>query len=200
LALWLGAAPASAVTLTFDDAISTFFDSLPDGYGGFHWLNMYAINGTEAPTQVGPSGYANGMVSPDYVAFVPDNGQGALIADAPFTLNSASFAGAWTNDLLVTVTGYDSAFNPVQVKSFTVGTQGPSFEQFDWHGLRAITIAGWGGVNAGYSGGGSIVVIDDLTVNAPAVPEPASWALMAGGFGLLGGLLRRTRRPGAQAA
>ena len=31
------------------------------------------------------------------------------------------------------------------------------------------------------------------TVNAAAVPEPASWALMIGGFGMAGGMLRRRR-------
>ncbi len=31
------------------------------------------------------------------------------------------------------------------------------------------------------------------TFNAGAVPEPASWALMIGGFGLIGSALRRRR-------
>jgi hypothetical protein len=42
------------------------------------------------------------------------------------------------------------------------------------------------------------MAIDDLamtlTTAAPAaVPEPASWAMMLGGFGLVGGALRRRR-------
>lgn len=38
---------------------------------------------------------------------------------------------------------------------------------------------------------------DNPTGGAPALPEPSSWAMMVGGFGLLGGMLRR-RRPAVQ--
>ena len=34
----------------------------------------------------------------------------------------------------------------------------------------------------------------------PSVPEPATWAMMIGGFGLLGAVVRRRRRTGALAA
>ena len=33
-----------------------------------------------------------------------------------------------------------------------------------------------------------------LSFTVPLVPEPASWALMAGGFGVLGGALRKSRK------
>lgn len=39
-----------------------------------------------------------------------------------------------------------------------------------------------------------------VTANAAAVPEPASWALMISGFGLVGGALRTSRRAVAVAA
>jgi hypothetical protein len=45
---------------------------------------------------------------------------------------------------------------------------------------------------------GTFTVQDGLVVRgvgfAPAVPEPATWAMMIGGFGLLGAAARRTRR------
>ena len=34
------------------------------------------------------------------------------------------------------------------------------------------------------------------TTAAIAVPEPATWALMIGGFGMVGGAVRRQRRSG----
>jgi hypothetical protein len=54
-------------------------------------------------------------------------------------------------------------------------------------------------VDADSSGSDDGMAIDDLsmtltTTAAPgAVPEPASWAMMLGGFGLIGGALRRRR-------
>lgn len=45
---------------------------------------------------------------------------------------------------------------------------------------------------------GTFGVIDGSTLQgftfAPTVPEPATWAMMLGGFGLLGGAVRRSRR------
>lgn len=43
--------------------------------------------------------------------------------------------------------------------------------------------------NTGYTGG--------LLTSTTPVPEPASWAMMIAGFGLIGTIMRRVRRPGA---
>jgi len=47
-------------------------------------------------------------------------------------------------------------------------------------------------VDPGYS---SQLIIDNITVTAAAVPEPASWALMLLGFGGIGAAIRRRRVP-----
>ncbi|WP_066716711.1 PEPxxWA-CTERM sorting domain-containing protein [Sphingomonas pituitosa] len=52
--------------------------------------------------------------------------------------------------------------------------------------------AGVDAINAAYYGVGPFTVGARLT--ASAVPEPAAWTLMLGGFGLMGGALRARRR------
>lgn len=77
---------------------------------------------------------------------------------------------------------------------------------FDIYGI-VFTIAGGNAVNLwsnGDMGGGvnyGIGVTDGLTlldytspVSLAAVPEPASWALLIGGFGLVGAVMRKRRR------
>jgi hypothetical protein len=50
--------------------------------------------------------------------------------------------------------------------------------------------------NAGGSLMADRVAIEAINVGPPSVPEPASWALMLGGFALTGGALRGARRRG----
>src|SRR5690348_12385996 len=89
------AVESRASILTFDNiGPSPSGNPIPNGYGGFTWSNMYYLNGTT----FGPSGYQNGRVSGDFVAY---NGFGttAQVADGVFTFNGAYFTGAWNNGL-----------------------------------------------------------------------------------------------------
>jgi hypothetical protein len=45
-----------------------------------------------------------------------------------------------------------------------------------------------------FSSSGVAFEFDDVAAGIGAVPEPASWALMIGGFGLVGGAMRRRQR------
>ena len=56
--------------------------------------------------------------------------------------------------------------------------------------LAAINLKLYGEANTSYPGNEPRVI---ATVQAP-VPEPATWAMMIGGFGIVGGSLRRSRR------
>lgn len=58
-------------------------------------------------------------------------------------------------------------------------------------GAQTFVITGTG--TGTYSGTVSFDLAGD-DGNPQGVPEPASWAMMLGGFGMLGGALRRTRR------
>jgi hypothetical protein len=190
-AAFLLAGSAVAAPLTFDDLSTDTADFVPDGYGGLHWDNMAFANVPWLDSIYGVSGYSHGLVSGSNLAFNNSGNPAGFSADAPFTFNSAYFTGAWSNGLTVLVTGYvggDATFS----KTFTVDSTGPTFETFNWTGLSSVLISTSGGTDAGYNGSGNHLAIDNVSVNG-AVPEPASWALMVGGFGLAGMAMRQRR-------
>jgi hypothetical protein len=75
----------------------------------------------------------------------------------------------------------------------------------DYHTLSSLTAAGTPGFNWGggleftqdRQSGGNYSTFVQFTLNSltvgGAAPEPAAWALMIGGFGMTGGMLRRRR-------
>jgi hypothetical protein len=66
--------------------------------------------------------------------------------------------------------------------------------------LTALHAIGWSGSNLGTAGGNPQGIAFAL-INPGAVPEPAAWTLMIGGFGLVGAALRQQgRRRSAQVA
>jgi hypothetical protein len=95
----------------------------------------------------------------------------------------------------------------------TVGTITPAFSFAEWSlngAADTLTIAfkprgeGFGVLLGGFDGVGSNFVVQfasgteadvaaSLTIGAAAVPEPAAWALMIAGFGLVGAAVRRQR-------
>lgn len=46
-------------------------------------------------------------------------------------------------------------------------------------------------------GSGTPIGLSEVRFQVAAVPEPASWAIMIGGFGVVGGVMRRSRRRAA---
>lgn len=92
----------------------------------------------------------------------------------------------------------DAYLNGSYVRSFTK-TQTLTSPGTDY-GRYSFNFAGTGGATtlAYYSSQSASssnlgVAFDNLTVDLAAVPEPASWALMLGGFGLAGAAVRRRR-------
>jgi hypothetical protein len=74
---------------------------------------------------------------------------------------------------------------------------GTSFDLSDGRDLN-VYYSGGAGAYRYITSGGSVQAIDSFTISevVAAVPEPASWAMMISGFGLVGGAMRSraTRR------
>jgi hypothetical protein len=76
-----------------------------------------------------------------------------------------------------------ATFNGVAFNVLSTGTQEfrNLLNQALINGTNTIRITGTSGANGAFSG----------TISLAAVPEPATWALMLGGFGLVGTAIRR---------
>jgi outer membrane autotransporter protein len=172
------------------------FDNLPppaaggtlinNGYSGLNWNNFYTVDATT--TTYRPSGYVNGVVSPNSVAF---NGYGNpasfSVTTGAFTLVSGYFTGAWNNGLTIEVTGLSHG-QVVDSTSFVVNTSGPTLETFNWSGIDTVELVSSGGtLNPAFSGvgAGEHFALDNLTLNfgpaVPTVPGQVFWTGNVGG-------------------
>ncbi len=91
---------------------------------------------------------------------------------------------------------YDTAANVFVVDPSSCGFAGCGFQS----SLSAINNSGtfgffFNGAPGGYQEYSTAVggTFDTIKIGAGGVPEPATWALMLGGFGLIGATLRRRR-------
>lgn len=186
------AGPAHAELITFDDISDNGYGTqISNGYHGLNWNNFYALN-TPA---YNPSGYQNGTVSFNNVAF---NGYGGtadiLAASGTFTFTSAYLTGAWNDGLNIQVDGYQAG-NLLFTQTVTVDSTSPTLFNFNYANVDDVRFTSSGGTPHGYNGGGEHFAMDNVTVNAAAVPEASSVAGLAlmSGAGLLGLKLRRRK-------
>ena len=104
---------------------------------------------------------AEGNQFPDHLNFAVTHGDGSVLEWLDYT------PPPWTG----------ASVNPLTPGAFT--------NRGDGSGAVGLTISAPTGYDGHFGG-----AIDDLSV-AGAVPEPASWALMIGGFGVIGAAARR---------
>jgi hypothetical protein len=177
------ASGAEAQTVTFDDLPGdTSFIS--DGYAGLNWSNFADFNASAYG--YGDTGYGHGTISAPVVAY---NAFGApatisAIGSDGFTLGSAYFTAAW-GDQTTYVNGVTTGGDLLST-SFTTTTTSPYLAVFNWDHVASVT----------FSTSYAQFAMDNLTLGhvSSSAPEPASWALMLGGFGAIGGAMRARRK------
>ncbi len=192
------AGPVSASTTLNFDAYSEETPIYNDG--GLDFVNFSSLDTTGFTA----SGYVNSVTSGTNIAFNP-SGKPTTISGAPFRLVSASLAAAWNDGLTVQFVGTLYG-NAVYTERFAVDTAHAAFETFNSSYVDQIVISTYGGTHNQAFGinHGTQFSLDDLTFqrglslrgsvgNVGGVPEPATWALMVSGFGLIGVTIRRRR-------
>ena len=154
---------------------------------------------------------ANGML--DFVYQVAHTGPGTLGSNHEITGFTVAEFGGFTVDALRDGSDHDGAgvftapFNPVPGGFTSLAKRNASglVLTADFHatGLNGLLQGETSTsyifrTNARAFKTGTFGVIDGSTLQgftfAPTVPEPATWAMMIGGFGLLGAAARRSRR------
>ncbi len=148
---------------------------------------------------IGQGGYGlgpNGSFGDPAVYIGVDSGTGyaqlvlnsAPVSEIGFFMNYAPGFGADA-----TIEALDSSGNPFA--SYDIATLAPistpgGFNEFDFRGISSDSADIYG-----LRFGGNYILLTGTANGAPpAVPEPASWALMLTGFGLVGFVLRSRRQ------
>ncbi|WP_315791141.1 PEP-CTERM sorting domain-containing protein [Fischerella sp. JS2] len=165
---------AQAVTITFDDLPGSE-NPIANGYAGLNWKNFYYLN----TTSFTPSGYVNGTVSPENVAYNSFEKTVAIsTVDNIFDFDSTYLTAAWNDNLTVLVEGFIGGESGQKKYSQTIvlNTQAPTLFTFDFFGIDYLKFTSSGGKNAGYNGKGTHFAMDNFTFKKKAkpVPEPAT--------------------------
>jgi len=208
LALLAGASfhiqPVAAMTIGFDDLTdaSGGFGGTPigSGYNGLTWTNWNVLNTADFTTNFGPSGATPGTVSAPNIAYNPDGGEAIFSSPlaSPFTLNTADLTAFYNDNLQVTVTGKLGGVTK-DTETVTLSATAATLETFSFADINEVDllVTGSGTHHSGYSGAGTQVAMDNLTITTGVVttPEPSTLAILGAGLAGLG-VVRRRRRAG----
>jgi hypothetical protein len=176
----LASSNAVADIVTFDDIAE---GTIPNGYAGFNWGQFGVAEGA-----LHGAGYANGVVSPDNVAF-NEWANVAMISDGAFNFEGAYLTGAWNDGLNVNIKGY---LGGAVVYDTTVVTSAymATWFDFDYLNVDALEFTSFGGIAVpGWNGSGEHFAMDNFTVSA--VPVPGAVLLGMLGLSVAGARLRK---------
>jgi len=177
--------------LDFDDVLAEDNGYIPDGYGGFDWMNFGVVCGDCA---LG-SGFDTGTVSGDYVAFNTFANVASVVNDEIFDFNGAYLTAAWRNSLNITVAGYKND-SLLYSTTIVVDTTGPTWFDADdnYNGIDRLEFDSFGGKDVFLYGSGEHFVMDDFEFTPSAMhsnPSPGALLLGSIGVGLVGWLRKR---------
>jgi hypothetical protein len=177
-------ASAAPVILTFDDG----------NYGGLTWNNFGFANGS---LYWAGSGFRNGIVSPNNVAYTYNGMPATISSGKPFDFLSGYLTGAWKDGLQVEVQGFVGTTLTYD-NTYTVSTSGPTFISFNYLGVDEVIFNRSGGnLNPAFFGyinpPADVVVMDNITVDPSPVPEPCTLSVLGLSAVAMMGLNRRKR-------
>lgn len=197
-ALALSANSGIAEIITFDDLPDGALEPpIPAGYGGVNWSSyFYYMDGLRYSGN--PSGYRNGVVSANNVAFNGDSSPVSFSSPVTFTLNSFYITAAWNDRLPVTVSGL---FNGSQIYtlSLALNTSGPTFVNLGWSGVNEVRFSSYPWLVPPGDGRGHFA-LDNLSIDPVPIPPVGTGLpglILAGCFL---GWFRRKRKVAAAAA
>ena len=136
LSMGFAASSASAVVITFDDLGSPGTSLLPisNGYAGLSWDNFWYLDSSFYTS----SGYVNGTVSPNNVAFNAFANPATISKSTGFNLVGGYFTGAWNDGLQISAVGTPGV---TYSTSFTVNTTGPTYIAFNWNNITSVSFS-----------------------------------------------------------
>jgi hypothetical protein len=212
-ALAIAAAPsAGAAELLTNGGFENLGSAVPEGWGGFTYykdgsvgLPGWAVNDGSVDVTTNASAWSpayegqNGLDINGWDAGTISQSFGTILGELytvsfAYSRNAASAPATAT----ATVSAGGSFLNVIAASNDSFG----SANNFLWK-TGSFTFVGTGNnetitLAATIPGNGG-VFFDAVSVSGAAVPEPATWALMIGGFGMAGAALRRRRALGAAA-
>lgn len=161
-------------------------------------------NNTPSLTQTGSAGAAMVKFTSTENLLAPSNGQ-ARVEAADGILNSLTFEllGGYTFETAVfnlfnasqaatqvTITYFDPALLDFTDQTFDLANNGQNFMGISGNAGETFSKISFNFTNGGVADMRQLRLGE---VAAPAVPEPATWAMMVGGFGVVGLALRRRK-------
>lgn len=175
---------------------------------------LSALNSVSYSWYRDASSTASNILAPALRFDIRKNGAfaGSLVFENYYQGEVAAATSTWTTLTATLNSGDIWATNAALGPTFATAGGEKTFQQWiNDNAGSTLTVtgvsfgigSGWNGTFAGavdnvaysFTGGPSANFNFEVAQGAAAVPEPASWAMMIGGFGIVGGSLRRRRKP-----